>query len=148
MPANPHGYWLAAVIGLGALCPNALAQLPVAKTSDGITYISGGIGDDEEIQIRRVAKDFGLLLEFTEVERGKTHGHWSSDVSVTVKMGAKALLTAQADGPLMVIQLKPGSYVVEAERAGVKLTRRVDVKTGAATRERFVWMVDTPLQPR
>ena len=100
MPANPHGYWLAAVIGLAALCPNAFAQLPPVKTSNGIAHISGGIGDDEEIQIRRAAKDFGLLLEFTEVERGKTHGHWSSDVTVTVKQGTVILFTAQADGPL------------------------------------------------
>ena len=148
MPANPHGYWLAAIIGLAALCTNAFAQLPAAKISNGISHVSGGIGDDEEMQIRRAAKEFGLLLEFTEVERGKTHGHWSSDVNVTVKQGAVTLFTAQADGPLMAVQLKPGSYVVEAERTGVKFTRRVEVKAGAAMRERFVWTVDTALQPR
>ena len=148
MPANPHGYWLTAIIVLGSLCTNAFAQLPPVKASSGITYVSGGIGDDEEIHIRRAAKDFGLLLEFTEVERGKLHGHWSSDVNVTVIAGNKQLFAAQADGPLMTIGLKPGSYAIEAERAGVKLVKRVEVKAGAVTRERFIWVVDLPLQPR
>ena len=148
MPANPHGYWLVAAIGLTALCTNAFGQLPAAKFTNGVTHISGGIGDDEEIHIRRAARDFGLLLEFTEVERGKTHGHWSSDVSVTVRQGAALLFTAQADGPLMAVQIKPGSYTIEAERAGVKLGKRVQVRAGAMTRERFVWTVDGELTPR
>ncbi len=148
MPANPHGYWIAAVIGLGALCPNAFAQMPASKTSNGITYASGGIGGDEEIHLRRAAKDFDLLLEFTEIERGKPHGHWASDVKVTIKSGTAVLFNAEADGPLMLIRLKPDTYVVEAANAGVKHVRRVEVKAGTPARERFIWTVDAPLQPR
>ena len=100
MPANPHGYWIAALIALGALCPNAFGQLPAKKTQNGASYLSGGIGDDEEIQIRRAAKDFGLLLEFTEIERGQAHGYWSSDVNVRVKAGANLLFSDRSDGPM------------------------------------------------
>lgn len=148
MPANPHGYWLAAVIALGAMCPNAFGQLPFKKTQNGVSYLSGGIGDDEEIQIRRAAKEFGLLLEFTEVERGQSHGHWSSDVNVRVRSGSKLLLSDTADGPLMLIKLEPGSYVAEAERQGVKQTKRIEVKAGAVVRERFFWIVEGQLNPR
>ena len=31
MPANQHEYWLAALIGLGALSTNAFGQLPAEK---------------------------------------------------------------------------------------------------------------------
>ena len=148
MPANPHGYWLAAVIALGAMCPNAFGQLPFKKTQNGVSYLSGGIGDDEEIQIRRAAKEFGLLLEFTEVERGQSHGHWSSDVNVRVRSGSKLLLSDTADGPLMLIKLEPGHYVIEAERASVKHSRKTEVKANAVVRERFVWVVDAELKPR
>ena len=148
MPANPHVYWLAAVIGLGVLCTNALGQLPVTKMQNGVSYLSGGIGDDEEIQIRRAASEFGVLLEFTEIERGKPHGHWSSDVDVRVKSGTTILINDRSNGPLMLIRLAPGSYVIEAERAGVKQSRQTAVKANAAVRERFIWTVDTELQPR
>ena len=148
MPANPHGYWIAALIGLGALCPNAFGQLPSVKTQGAVTYLSGGIGDDEEAQIRSVARDFGVLLEFSEVERGSSHGRWTSDVKVSIKAGQSVMLSTATDGPLMLLRLKPGSYMVEAERSGATQAKRIEVKAGALVRERFFWIVDTPLTPR
>lgn len=147
MPANPHGYWLAALICLTALCTNAFGKLLVAKTQGAVSYLSGGIGDDEEGQIRGAAKDYGVLLEFSEVERGTSHGRWTSDVSVTIKSGASAVLSTTAEGPLMLVKLKPGSYVVDAERQGVKQTKRIEVKANAVARERFFWIVEGPLNP-
>ena len=103
-----------------------------------MTYLSGGIGDDEEIQIRGAAKDFGVLPEFAEVERGTSYGRWTSDVSVTVKSAANAVLSTTADGPLMLVKLKPGSYVVDAVRQGVKQTKRIEVKANAVARAVFL----------
>ena len=148
MPANPHGYWIAALIGLGALCPNAFGQLPPVKTQGAVSYVSGGIGDDEEIEIRRAAKDYGVLLEFAEVERGTSHGQWTADVDLSVKSGAEVLLSTRTEGPLMLVKLKPGSYVFEADRKGVKHAKRIEVKANAVVRERFFWLVDEPLNPR
>ena len=148
MPANLHGYWFAALISLGSLCTNAFSQLPAAKIQGAVPYLSGGIGDDEEIQIRGAAKDYGMLLEFAEVERGTSHGRWTSDVSVTVKSDANAVLSTTADGPLMLVKLKPGSYVIDAERQGVKQTKRIEVNANAVARERFFWIVDAALAPR
>ena len=148
MPANPHGYWLAALIILGSLCTNAFSQIPVVKIQGAVTYLSGGIGDDEEIQIRREAKDYGVLLEFAEVERDTLHGRWTSDVSVTVKSAANAVLSTTTDGSLMLVKLKPGSYVIDAERQGVKQTERIEVNANAVARERFFWIVDAALTPR
>ena len=101
-------------------------------------YLSGGIGDDEEIQIRGAAKDYGMLLEFAEVERGTSHGRWTSDVSVTVKSGANAVLSTTTDGPLMLVKLKPGSFVVDAERQVVKQTKRIEVNANAVARAVFL----------
>ena len=147
-PATPHGYWLAALIGLTALCTNAFGQLPAVKTQGTVSYLSGGIGDDEEAQMRDAAKDYGVLLEFAEVERGTAHGRWTGNVSVTVKAGANTVLSTTADGPLMLVKLKPGSYVVDAERQSVKQTKRIEVKANGVTRERFFWIVDAALTPR
>jgi hypothetical protein len=148
MPAMQHGYWLAAFIGLTALCTNALGQLPQVKTQGVVSYVSGGVGDDEEAAIRSAAKEYGVLLEFTEVERGTSHGRWTADVGISIKAGNEVVLNARADGPLMLVKLKPGSYVAEADRQGAKLTKRLEVKASAVTRERFFWIVEGPLTPR
>ena len=95
MPAKPHGYWIAAFISLTALCTNAFGQIPAEKLHNGIAYVSGGIGDDEEIHIRRAAKDYGVLLEFAEVERGTSHGRWTADVNLRVKAGAQTVFSAR-----------------------------------------------------
>ena len=76
------------------------------------------------------------------------HGRWKSDVSVTVKSGANAVLNTTTDGPLMLIRLKPGSYTVEAERGGVKQTKRIEVKPLVLVRERIFWIVDGASTPR
>ena len=89
-----------------------------------------------------------MLLEFTEVERGTVHGRWSSDVKVTVKSGANVLLGMTTEGPLMLMRLKPGSYLIEAYSGGVKQNKRIEVKANALVRERFFWIVDAPLTPR
>ena len=148
MPANPHGYWLAALIGLGVLCTNAFGQLPTARTQGAVSYLSGGIGDDEENQIRGAAREYGVLLEFSEVERGTSHGRWTADVDVTIKSGAESVLKVRTDGPLMLVKLKPGAYTVEAERKGARQSKRIEVKANAVARERFFWMVDETLTPR
>ena len=148
MPANPHGYWIAALIGLGVLCSNAFAQLPAVKTEGAVSYLSGGIGDDEEAQIRSAARDYGVLLEFSEVERGTSHGRWTADVKVSIKAGQGVLLSAATDGPLMLVRLKPGSYTVEAERNGAKQAKRIEVKASGLMRERFFWIVEESLTPR
>lgn len=148
MPANPHGIWLAAALALGALCTNAFGQLPPVKTQGAVSYVMGGIGDSEEIDMRRAAKDYGTLIEFTEVERGTSHGRWMADANITIRAGNVVVLTETSVGPLLLVKLKPGSYTAEADRQGVKQTKRLEVKAGALARERFFWIVEGPLTPR
>jgi hypothetical protein len=130
------------MVSLLALCGAAAAQLPQRQTRDGVTFLSGGIGADEEVEIRRAATDFGLQLEFTEVERGDSHGKWTADIEVVVKAGNQTLLRAKSDGPLMLIKLRPGAYFVEAARGTARQVRRVEVRAGAVARERFVWTIE------
>ena len=137
MTENPHGYWLAALIDLTALRTNACGQLPAAKTQGAVSYLSGGIGDDEENQICDAAREYGVLLEFSEVERGSSHGRWTADVDVDIKSGTESVLKFRTEGPLMLVKLKPGAYTVEAERKGARRAKRIEVKPNAVARERF-----------
>jgi len=138
--------WLIAGLAAMSVTLDAWAQLPAVKSAGEVRYLSGGIGDDEELEIRRAAADFGMLLEFTEVERGNNHGKWSADIDVTVRSGNQAVLSTRTDGPLLLLRLAPGAYTVEAARKGVRQTKRIEVKPGKLARERYFWIVDTPLQ--
>jgi hypothetical protein len=133
---------LAVAALLAALCGAAAAQLPPRQTRDGITFLSGGIGADEEAEIRRAAADFGMQLEFTELERGALRGKWTADVEMVIKAGNQPLLRARSEGPLMLVRLRPGAYFVEATRGAARQVRRVEVRAGAVARERFVWTVE------
>jgi hypothetical protein len=136
------------IVGLAAagVAAGAWAQLPAVKSAGDVRYLSGGVGDDEELEIRRAAAEFGVLLEFAEVERGNNHGKWSADIDVIVRSGNLAVLSTRADGPLLLMRLAPGAYTVEAARKGVRQTKRIEVKPGKLTRERYFWIVDAPLQ--
>lgn len=124
----------------------AWAQLPAVRSAGEVRYLSGGIGDDEELEIRRAAADFGVLLEFAEVERGSNHGKWSADIDVTVRSGSQVVLSTRTDGPLLLMRLAPGVYAVEAARGGARQVKRIEVRPGKLARERYFWIVDAPLQ--
>lgn len=132
---------IAAVAAAGALS-GAWAQLPAVKSAGEVRYLSGGVGDDEELEIRRAAGDFGVLVEFTEVERGSNHGKWSADIDVTVRAGNQVVLSTRTEGPLLLVRLAPGSYSIEANRRGASQTKRLEVRPGRLVRERFFWIVD------
>lgn len=131
-----------AALMTAALAGNGFAQLPAVKSAGEVRYLSGGIGADEELEIRRAAADFGVLLEFTEVERGSNHGRWSADIDVTVRAPGRVLLATRIDGPLLLLRLAPGVYDVQAVRNGALQIKRIEVKSGRPVRERYFWIVE------
>ena len=139
---------LTASLLLLASAVTAMAQLPQPRTWGAVSYLSGGIGDDEEVDMRRVARDYSLLLELTEVERGTRHGRWTAGVRVKLSAGTDVVLQAQTDGPLVLVKLKPGKYLVEVDLDGFRQVRSIEVKAETLARERFFWIVEGPLTPR
>jgi len=62
-------------------CRFALAQISPTQHSAGISYISGGVGEEETIAILAEAKQWPLLLELSQIENGSTSttSHMSSN---------------------------------------------------------------------
>ena len=50
------------------------AQIPDTQYSKGISYISGGVGEEESQAILAEAKQWPLLLELSQLENGR--GVW------------------------------------------------------------------------
>jgi hypothetical protein len=74
------------------------AQIPDTQYSQGISYISGGVGEGESEAILTESKQWPLLLELSQLENGR--GVWIFGAKIKV-LNAKnqVIFDAQADGP-------------------------------------------------
>ena len=93
---------------LGAGAANAMTE---AKTAQGENYIAGGIGLSERDMLAERRADFSLWIA-TAVKKA---GSYLSDVRIKISDAAgKSVLDTRLDGPWLLVDLKPGSYTVEA----------------------------------
>jgi hypothetical protein len=102
---------------------------------NGITYLSGGIGEDEARAIGQ-AQGYNLHMTFAIGPENK----YVPDVDVTVlNASGQTLLTLSDAGPLVYVQLPPGKYSVVATRNGEERRDTADVSSGAARKLVFHW---------
>ena len=115
----------------------AYAQLAIEPhTENGITYVSGGVGDEGVDQIRQVEKEYNLHLLFAV----QGSGDYLSRVYVKILDGkGHALVDTISEGPYFLAKLNPGKYEVVAESGGKTIDRRVDIAPGHATSESLYW---------
>ncbi|WP_251368759.1 carboxypeptidase-like regulatory domain-containing protein [Polynucleobacter sp. MWH-Braz-FAM2G] len=115
-----------------------LAQVPDTQRSQGIAYISGGVGQDETTAILTEAKQWPLTLELSQIENGR--GVWIFGATIKVIDSKKqTIFDAQADGPYMLINLEPGDYAIEASYQGVVQKRAISIKAGASQKISIFW---------
>lgn len=102
---------------------------------NGITYLSGGIGEDEARAIGQ-AQGYNLHMTFAIGPENK----YVPDVDVAVlNASGQTLLTLSDAGPLVYVQLPPGKYSVVATRNGEERRDTADVGSGAARKLVFHW---------
>lgn len=125
---------------------NATNLTPVDSTGvqvqpmqqNGITYLSGGIGEDEARAIEQ-AQGYNLHMTFAIGPENK----YVPDVDVTVqKVSGEIVLTLSDAGPLVYVQLPPGQYNVLATRNGEARRDTAEVGSGAARKLVFHWNSD------
>ncbi|WP_458131129.1 carboxypeptidase regulatory-like domain-containing protein [Pseudomonas sp. R3-41] len=105
---------------------------------NGITYLSGGIGEDEARAIEQ-AQGYNLHMTFAIGPENK----YVPDVDVTVqKVSGEIVLTLSDAGPLVYVQLPPGKYNVVATRNGEARRDTAEVGSGAARKLVFHWNSD------
>jgi hypothetical protein len=94
------------------------------KTENGVSYLCGGIGQDEAAQMKQAARDHGLMLTFAA-----RNGSYLADVNVDITdASGNTVLRTTCDGPIMLVDLpKAGNYRIRAEAGGYTLTRTARV---------------------
>ena len=116
----------------------SLAQIPETQHSQGISYITGGVGEGETVAILAEAKQWPLLLEMSQIENGR--GVWIFGATIKILNSAKQVVfNAQADGPYMLVNLTPGDYGVEATYEGVMQKRALSIKADSSQKISLFW---------
>jgi opacity protein-like surface antigen len=135
---------LAAVVLAVCLSPAAvLAATLTPHQQNGITYVNGGVGDEEQDAMKAQRADYNLLLTFATQQSGA----YRSDVQLDL-MDAKGtnLLSVANTGPMFFAKLPPGTYRISASAEGKTFKRTV--KVGSAPKELVLhWENDKPDDP-
>jgi hypothetical protein len=123
-----------AVLSVALLAPlafsSASAAVPPWQDSEGASRVCGGVGLEEFAELRAQRGTASAELLFTAGERGG----YLSDVEVTVRGRPLAqALQWTTEGPLCLLKLPRGSYVVEANYGGVRQTRKLVVGRSVST---------------
>ena len=139
-----HGKALPAAVATGLAAAflaagPALAELQASRTD--VPYATGGVTSDEADALRAQARDYSL--EVTMAAPGEVPGHndFVAGTSVHV-LDAKGnlVLDVQDAGPILLADLPPGNYTLEAVDGGSVQTRHVRVgpRSGRA-QVTFLW---------
>lgn len=108
------------------------------QEQNGITYLSGGVGEDEAKAIQQ-ATGYNLHITFAIGPENK----YVPDVDVAIqKASGQTVLTLSDAGPLVYVQLPPGKYTVVATRNGEERRDTAEVGSGAARNLVFHWNSD------
>jgi hypothetical protein len=123
------------LLAIGAV---SFAQIPDTQYSEGIAYITGGVGEGESSAIVAEAKQWPLLLELSQLENGR--GVWIFGAKIKILNSSnKIIFDAQADGPYMLVNLDAGDYQINASYQGVELKRPLTVKKNISQKISLFW---------
>ncbi len=115
--------------------PQSAAATPVADTN-GITHITGGVGDDETAAIEAMRGEYNVHIINSNKDGAYND---STEITITDKSGNE-VVTADA-GPLFFVQLPSGSYTVVAQHRESQQQKKIKVvKSKKAMPDiHFIW---------
>lgn len=129
--------WIVLVAGLlaGWAWP-AVAQSVVVHTQGEVRYVSGGVGEDERLDLAAMHAEFNVHMTFAV----KRAGNFIADVGVEVRdAGGRVLLDTVSQGPWLYVRFAPGHYRLRARYGGAEQTRDFDVRAGRHTELYLYW---------
>lgn len=123
-------------IALPAFAAAQTAAMPQPKTARRVTFVSGGIGQNEAHALKEEQSQYPLSLTFSEGKRGE----YLAGVQVTIRDPAgDTLLQTVSDGPIMLVKLPSGDYHISAQANGKTLERDAKVASNHGTHLSFNW---------
>lgn len=126
--------------GMAISASASSTSLPAVKTQGNARYVSGGIGTEEARAMQKLAGKYPLELEFVLRASKGARGEYTADVPVTIRDARGSIvLDVRSEGPILLVNLPAGAYVVSAEQDGRIERRHVNV-TARHKRVVFEWL--------
>ncbi|MGQ0443301.1 MAG: hypothetical protein ACT4OH_07660 [Methylophilaceae bacterium] len=108
----------------------------IYKTASNISFVNGGIGEEQATNIRRIANHFSLHLLFS----GGNEGGWLADVSVLILDGNRqTIFSKKQGGPLLYIDLPTGDYQIIGRYNGDRQSKRITLTGEKSQRVILNW---------
>ena len=103
--------------------------------ANGVPYLSGGIGDEELDELERARPNYNTRFVLSEAS-----GAYVSDVAlqVTTVLG-EPIVALSGAGPIVLLQLSPGTYLIAASYDGRTVQKRLDVADNTARTISLIW---------
>lgn len=120
---------LATAVCAGAAAPS-LAQDVALREEGGLRYFCGGVGDEEREALRALRAQANMELLLVTGKRGA----YVAGVSLRFSRSGSGApgVQIQAEGPICLLSLPPGTYRVEATYEGTTRTRNVSTASAGA----------------
>ncbi|CAG2128128.1 hypothetical protein [Cupriavidus plantarum] len=122
---------IAAVLGTVVACALTwrdarAADEMVVRTMGPVSYVCGGVAEDERTRLAAQEKSFNMGILFTQGPSGE----YLSDVDVRLTMDdGQEVATFKAGGPRCLIRAPEGSYNIEASYKGQPKTMKISTGT-------------------
>ena len=101
-----------------------------------MTYVSGGIGKDESDAMKQAASRYSLAIEMSSPAGPRAE--YVADVKIDIRdQQGKTVLSTTSDGPILLANLPPGRYTINADKNGKSQQRNVVVGPSARPRVKF-----------
>lgn len=114
------------------------AALPKQEIQGNVSYMSGGVGEDEAAALKRAAAGYPLELQF--VQKAMPRDEFLADVNVKIRDRSRTVvLDVVSQGPFLLARLPAGTYQIEADHDGVIKRQTVEIRAGKHERAVFVW---------
>jgi len=112
------------VSGAFLTLPRMASGEPKVHQENGISFITGGVGHDEEEALQAMGSRFNL-----KVTMAQPTGHFLSDARINIRDSqGKTVLDTIADGPQLYAQLPPGNYTVVCNLNSRSATQTTQIK--------------------
>ena len=128
----------AALLALSMATASAqgMAALPAVQQSGDVSWVSGGVPDEQLPAIEAAKKDYRLVIELYQKAGAKSE--YTADAQIRIKnTKGDLLLDAKSLGPCFLVNMPAGTYHVEATLEDKVVTKR-NVNVSAKGSKRVV----------
>jgi hypothetical protein len=114
---------------------SSAASTPLqAMRSGSVTYITGGVGDEERDALEAVKASYNLHILIST-----KNGEFIAETQVNIRDAKNNVLATAVAGPIFYANLPDGAYTIEASNGGVTQTHHLIVKGRKITSLSFRW---------